>query len=333
MTRDLSDWCYPCGTVAVLEIHLLGAHAPGEPVGAPASPEELLARLRHSPVYAALHLPRHSRPMGVIDAVERALVAFVRGFVRLCPDPRVADAFLIDYDLRDLSNYLKATCCGTERRRVELSRLPEDDEEIEAFVEGEPPLRAIAAALDHARRAGDGSVTPHTVDLVVDGAYIAMIPELVAPLGSELLDAWARERQRFFAAGTVVRARLAGVEPAEIHDTLLWRMPPHCAAAELADVELGALRRTLADRLSPEAAADFDPAEGAPAMQRLVLALDAVLARVLAPARYVAFGPERVFRFLWQLFGENRNVRAALAGFGGQLEPELVALSMRGTNG
>ena len=72
---------------------------------------------------------------------------------------------------------------------------------------------------------------------------------------------------------------------------------------------------------------------GAGALQDLAARFDVLLEQTLAPARYVAFGAERVFAYLWQLFRENRNLRAALGGFAGRIEPELVVQSIRGENG
>ena len=76
----------------------------------------------------------------------------------------------------------------------------------------------------------------------------------------------------------------------------------------------------------------FDPSAGAPAAQELSLRLDARLAEILEPARRTPYGPDRVFAYLWDLFRENRSLRAALAGLAAQAEPELVAQSLRGVS-
>lgn len=325
---DPTDWCYPSGIVAVLETFLLAPRAVNE-LAAAGSPDELVSRARRSPVYADLHVPESNDPMQVAAAFEAALAEFVGSFAKQCPDKRLADIFLIEYDLRDLANYLKSKHCGVERRPVAMSRLPEND--IEEFLAESPRLERIAGELARAAETSDGPLDASTVDLMIDGALIGMLPELAEPLGSPLVDEWANERQRLAAVEAVARAKAAGVEAAPIQEHLLAHLPPGSDAAALADVELEDLGRAMSDLLPAEIVEGFDPSAGASSLQALATRIDAALERTLEPSRFVAFGAERVFGYLRRLFRENRNLRAALGGFAGRIEPELVALSLRGS--
>lgn len=327
---DPTDWCYPSGIVAVLETFLLTPRAVGELMGSAPSYGELLSRARRSPVYAAVSASDADDPMHVAAELEATLVDYVRHFVRECPDERIADALLIEYDLRDLANHLKSRYCDAERRSVALSGLPEEG--IDEFLAEAPRLARIALAVAEANEAGDSPISAFTIDLMMDGAFIGMLPELTAPLGSPVIDEWAGERQRFTAIEAVVRARMSGAGPSEINDHLVSRLPARFGLAALAEVELDGIRRALLELLPAEIADRFDPSAGAGSIQALAARLDSALARILQPCRYVAFGPERVFAYLCELFRENRNLRAALGGCAGRIEPGLVALSMRGAN-
>jgi len=306
---DPTDWCYPSGVTAVLETFLLTPRAVAELADA----DELLSRARRSPVYAGVHVPEGADPMQIAAALESALVAYIRPFAQDCPERQIADVFLTEYALRDVSNRLKSQYCAAERHPVELSSLSE--EELDAFIAAEPLLSEITDTLAEASHGGPGPIAASTVDLMIDGAFIAMLPQLAEPLGSELVDRWAEARQRATATEAALRARIAGIEDSDVGEHLLGRLPPQTAAAVLAEAEA------------------FDSSGGPGSLQALAARHDAELGRILEPARYVAFGPERVFGYLWRLSGENRNLRAALGGFAGQIEPELVAQSMRGTDG
>ncbi|MFH1732872.1 MAG: V-type ATPase subunit [Planctomycetota bacterium] len=327
MVADPTDWCYPSGIVAVLETFLLAPRAVNELAEA-GSPDELVSRARRSPVYADLHVLESEDPMQVAAAFEAALAEFVGSFARQCPDERIADLFLIEYDIRDLANYLKSEHCGVERRPVAMSRLPADG--IKEFLAESPRLGRIAGDVARAAETGDGALDASTVDLMIDGAFIGMLPELAEPLGSPLVDEWASERQRLAAVEAVARAKAAGVDAAPIREHLLARLPPDGDAAALAGVELEDLGTAMSDLLPPEIVEGFDPSAGASSLQTLATRIDAALERILEPSRFVAFGAERVFGYLWRLSRENRNLRAALGGFAGRIEPELVALSLRG---
>ena len=325
---DPTDWCYPSGIVAVLETFLLAPRAVNELAEA-GSPDELVSRAQRSPVYADLSAAGSEDPMQAAAAFEAALAEFVGSFARQCPDERIADLFLIEYDLRDLANYLKSEHCGVERRPVAMSRLPADS--IEEFLAESPRLGRIAGDVARAAETGDGSLAAPTVDLMIDGALIGMLPELADPLGSPLVDEWANERQRLASVEAVARAKAAGVGAAPIQEHLLAHLPPDSDAAALADVGLDDLDTAMSNLLPAEIVEGFDPSAGASSLQTLATRIDAALERILEPSRFVAFGAERVFGYLRRLSRENRNLRAALGGFAGRIEPELVALSLRGS--
>jgi len=327
---ESTDWCYPSGVAAVLETFLLPPRTVRELASA-SSPDELLSRARRSPVYADVHLSGAEDPMQAAEVIESALVGFVRSFVKQCPDDCVADVFLIEYDLRDLANHLKAVYCGAERRPVALSSLPE--EYIDELIADLPRLAEIAQEVATLNEADEGPMRAFAVDLAVDGAFIGLLAELTAPLGSPLVDQWAEQRRNFASIEAVIRARASGAEPSEIHGILLRRLPRDASVRALADAEPDGVGKALAELVPAGVAAGFDGSGGAGALQELAARFDVLLEQTLAPARYVAFGAERVFAYLWQLFRENRNLRAALGGFAGRIEPELVVSSIRGENG
>jgi len=328
MVTDPANWGYASGAVAVLETALLPPRTMVEFAESAPSPADLLPRIRHNPVYADLSSGNADTPMRTAAALETELVHFVQAFVARCPDERVADAFLIDYDLRDLSNYLKAKHAGAERRPVELSRLPED--RVEDVLASFPHLQRIVSDVAAAGKSGDQGLAPFTIDLIIDGGFLEMLPELTAPLGSETLDRWASERQRLAAIEALVRAKMSGIEPTEIDEWLVRRLPNVEGLAAIANADTDDLSKLLGERLPADVAAGFAPASGASSLLVLASHFDAVLEQVLEPARTVTCGPERIFSYLWLLFRENRNLRAALGGFAGKIESRLVAESMRG---
>jgi vacuolar-type H+-ATPase subunit C/Vma6 len=317
---DSTSWCYSSGVVAVLETFLL---AP-ETIRDISDADDLLARARRSPVYADL---RTNDPMHAAAALETALAGYVRKFAKDCPTPHAADALLVEYDLRDVTNYLKSVHCGIERRPVELSTLPEDA--MAEAIAGRPALAELAERATGAAETGE-SVRPEIVDLAADGAYLALVPPLTEPLGSPVVSKWAAERQRLGAVETVLRARMASIDSADVHEHVLSRLPDLAELGAMADAEPDGLRRALAELVPAELLGDFEPSQGARAVQALANRFDGALESILESSRHDAFGAGRVFGYLWHLFRENRNLRTALGGFAGRIESELVAEGLRG---
>jgi len=320
---EATDWCYASGIVAVLETFLLTPDAIREA----ASADDLLTRVRRCPIYADLQLNGSDDPMRAAAALEQALITYVRRFARDCPTPHVADVLLIDYDFRDAGNYLKSVHCDIERQPVALSSLP--DEGLAEALAAREPLADLAGRV--ARRAASGdAVRPDIVDLMADGAALAWMPELVRPLGSASVERWAAKRQRLAAIEAVLRARMAGVDAADLRDYIVSRLPNLPELGTLADAEADGFARALADLLPAEWLGGVDLASGARAVQELANRFDAELEATLEASRYDGFGAGRVFGYLWRLFRENRNLRAALGGFAGRIRPELVAQALRG---
>jgi hypothetical protein len=325
------DWCYASGVAAVIETFVLDPAAVAELRAAGVGVSDILPRARRSPVYAELDAV--DGPLRAARALEAEYVGYVRGFAAECPDERIAAPILAEYDFRDAANWLKATYAGGERRPLELSALPAEN--AEAWI-AESPL--VSAAADAVRTAAeetpDGTLPVTTIDLIVDGAFIAAIPSLTAPLGSELLDAWSLRRQAFAAAEAVLRARWAGVGPDELAEHLLpWlagesdgdaRGVPGGGARgtarsgrlsadllELVQASDDGVRAVLARIVGAELADSYDPSAGAGAAPAFRGRLDDELTASLAPGRAKTYGPERVFAFLWSLSRENRGLRAA----------------------
>ena len=324
---DATDWCYSSGVAAVLETFILPPRAVRE-LATTGSPDELVSRARRSPVYAHLSVFGSEDPILIAAAFESALGAFVRTFAKQCPDERIAHLFFLECDFRDLGNYLKSEHCGIQRRPVEMSHLPADH--VDEFIANTPRFKKIADEVMHAPEMHDGSLDVAVVDLIIDGSLLGMLPELAEPLGSPLVTEWARERQRLIALEAVARAKLAGIDTVLIREHLLAHLRPDCDAVVLAEAELDDVRKVMADLLPPEMIEGFDPSAGASSLQTLSARIDAALEELLKPSRYVSFGAERVFGYLRRLFRENHNLRAALGGFAGRIEPELVAKSLRG---
>lgn len=321
------DWGYASGAVAVLETFLVAPGALAELAGTADSVDAILSRALRSPVYEGIQGSEIKDPNSAADAVEAAVVGYIRAFVSCCPSPAVAEPFLLEHDMRDLANRLKAEHSGVERNRVELARVPEDG--IEDWLADRPRLKAVARELDEAGE----QVPPDRIDRLLDGAFIAMLPELTEPLGSALIDRWARQNQEHRALLAVLRARRAGVEPDEIRLALLRDVPNGDELAGLAEADDSELGRMLAGHVPPDAIEEFDPQAGGTAIQALEDRLDAELAATLEPARYVPFGPERVLSYMWRLFQEDRNLRAVLGGLAGEIGPDLTRAALRGVHG
>jgi len=323
---DSAQWGFVCGVAAVLETHLLPPRSVAEIADALPGPREILARVRQNPVYAGGEAG-HDDAMQLAGGLESELAGYLTHFAARCPDERIVDVFLIDYDLRDLANHLKWKYCDTPRRPVALSRLPA--EKPDDVIADDDRLAELAQAV--ARTAAqEGSLEPLTIDLLIDGGFLAMLPGLVAPLGSPTLNEWARERQRLTAIETVVRAKFSGLGAVRIRETLLRQTTPDHHLAALVDAEVDQLDKALDAALPPEAADRINLRQGADALPALAAYVDEQLERTLEPARTVVAGPERVFRYLWLLVRENRNLRAILGGIAGRIAPGLVSQSMRG---
>jgi hypothetical protein len=310
-------WCYASGVAAVIETFVLDAAELAELRAAGAGVDDILPRARRSPVYE--DVSPLDGPLAAARELEVAYVKYVRSYVGECPDARIADAFLAEYDFRDAANWLKAKHAGAERRPLELSSLPEDD--IAGRVAESPLLGPAASAVEAAAAdAHEHGLPAARIDLMVDGAFIAAIPSLTEPMRNEWLGAWSRRRQTFAATAAVLRAKWAGVDPDELDARLLaWLADASGSAGAyaallrtLAETEGDAFRRTLTQLVGPGLAAEYNPAAGAAAGPALRARLDDELTAMLEPARRTTYGPERVFAFLWSLARENRGLREAV---------------------
>lgn len=328
MTRR-DEWTYVCGLVAVAETRLMTdealedlSRAAGLSAGAAQAGDNgrLRQELRQIETYRALG----DESEGDLKVgLEAALVRALRALGRDCPRPDAAEAFTLAYDYQRLRRFARARL--TASREAPVTVAPSafatwDDQTLtqgwERLVDGLPEIGAAAEAVEAALAGADEP--QRAADLVLDRMELTAFQRAAASLESDLIDQWAREHVLLRAGLAVARARLGGDHAADLRR--------HFLVGPLRDDWLVALLDLPEMDLIPALAERVGGAEEG--LDRLAVRADDRLTELLAPARYVAFGPERVLGYAWGLTVENVNLRliaqAAATGLSAEaLKPRL----------
>jgi len=327
-------WTYVSGVVAVAETGLLTDGALADLAG-----RETASRLRQDlrQIEAYHGLAEVAEDVGWRAGLETVFVRRVRDLARDCPDATAAEVFLLTYDYQRLRQYARGKVARSAEVPARFARWGEEDlergwqrtydsEADVAQAAAELAAALAAAQTDAVGRTPSGAAPPdevgRIVDLVLDRVELAAFQARAAALESDLIDDWTREYVLLRAALAVARQRVSGDEATDaLRRHLLTGPLDDDWLIDLTDRPLPDVVPALAERVGVETDRG--------AVERLAVDIDDSLTERLQAAKYVAFGPERVFGYTWGLFVENVNLRliAEAAAFG--LPAEAVTAHVR----
>lgn len=326
LTRSQNDWGFACGRVSVLE----GRLTPYEFFMSLAGLEradDLFHRLQDT------SLREHMVPGAVswedwstiIDTYVHDQVLSLR---RDCPDPALADLFMLSEDYLNLKRAVQRRPGYPFNRGVfSEAQLDEVASGVTSLLPG--IVRPAVASLAGASGADAGNTA--LPDIVLDGAYLRHYMCLGAGLGVPMIREWVRLRVLGRALVVLWRAARAG------HSLKLYLQ----YLLPLDDI----------DRVITEVCSIADPrAWGAaipvPLRDLWSLALEAqedeqvsafellTTNHLTATARGVKLqtvGPERVAGYLWGLWVEAFNLKLVISGNLNRLDPGLLKSRVRET--
>jgi hypothetical protein len=306
---DRHSWAYASGRAAAIESRMAPA-ALFERMVRAARVEDVARALRESLIGESLKAPER------LKEADAAIRGFYEGLVdemrRLCPDPRVADLFLLRRELQSLKGYIKRVRFGMDADSVESRYSDADWEHLLAGGDTElPPV--FGQVLAQVRGvAGDRREPAGLFDAAFDGASLRALCAAATATANGFIAGYFRRFDTARGVEMLWRARLLG-EPAEVqqaiaetrHDAALFRTLLSCDTEDWAGPLVAAMDGLRADGL-----AGGDRA----ALRRFVAASDRWLMDYARSARFVPFGPERVFGCLVGLEAEAANLALAVGG-------------------
>ncbi|MFQ5956148.1 MAG: V-type ATPase subunit [Candidatus Brocadiales bacterium] len=324
--RDPSQWCYISGRVNALETALLSADFFKKFIYLERR-EDMLSCIRDSSLREYFHTTDDITDFE--DIINRRSLSLIQEIKRFSPSPVVCDFFQLPYDFMNLKSFLKENIHGL--RPTKRFPSPVGDDVWGDLWEGKkPPLprvyeEAVSTLKSHAKDKEAKAVTPGLIDVVLDGHLLYNLPVLVAEMRSELIQGYVRDYLRL--KGILMLQRVpAGHEVAalwffkgdEFFERFLSGPPRHWKEALLEIVPervvegiITGNRKDLLSRYERHAS-DY-------LMERL------------EPARYMVFGPERVFGYLAGLTTELFNLRLLIGGKINKLSPQVIEGMLRRT--
>jgi hypothetical protein len=331
-TVSKESWCFISGVTAVAETRLLTDDELLDLVGLP-SLDAVFQRLKQVETYVHLAMPES--PDGATRAVEAEFLRLVKRYASETPDARVADAALLSRRFGDARAFAREKLFPEEKRRRPPTLLTEEELELlwNGSCDARPGLApAVARVRDAVEKSGDAKTL---VDLLFDREELLALSEAVRSLGAPLLDGWVALAVRLRAALTVVRARLAGEDPERLAAVFLAPSLAGPRDKPLADDWLLALAEEDVSRLGETFARGCPGAPGEAtslsraSVARLARLVDDRLTEALRDAKYITYGPERPFAYLWALNTENLNLRFIVETFVVEADREETRTRLR----
>lgn len=321
MEMDRASWTFVSGYVSAMAGRLMDRRSLMALVQAQTG-ESIVARLRVSLLFA--NAQPGERPL---DEVESRFRDVARSIVAMCPHRCMETIFLSSHDWRAFRSVGRLRLSGGDSTALRADA--KAAEAFEAALCGDTGgSRAYGFAVAGVRIASkaSGAAAAAAVDRVCDPYEIAGAVLAARESGSGELARWIETWAGLRAALSLVRARLQDWEMDELYAE--WRAAGFGADA-LNEIAFGAKAgwAPALVRLGLPTAAEA-LASHAPAAS-LARMIDDQVTELARGAEGVAFGPEKVFAFLWALKMEAMNLRIVLAAAEAGMPEERFAPELR----
>ena len=355
---DRSAWAYVSGLVAARMGRLLEGAAFGELLRLKDG-REVVARARQSTLGEGLSA--EGDWLGVGEGIDGAFRQRVAEMGRDCPDGTVTDFFGLQEECRLLKRAAKARLSPASSEESASQAGVGEPGERSGRPRWEAPLveaeRTVRALLSGGETADEP--VSWLIDLVYDGALLRSEITLAEAIGgrwqgeglARIILAWVELQSLLVVAraGRWPEPRKAEARPLRSVAQYLgspggaaeWLLPLY--EVEEVDPTLlrlrwqVALQGVLGGALADRAEAAASPAErvpteggrGAAALEQVARRGDEVLMEWVRGLRWVAFGPEPVFGYLWGLRAEADNLKAVVGGVSAGVSPTLISEQLR----
>lgn len=322
--RDAAAWCYVSGWVSVLETQLWGEDAYRALLDTKTAGTAwgVLSKTGYRPYFEGPEDLRHFE-----QGVHRFSTEQRSAIRALCPEQDLLAFFEFDQRYR------------TERARWIDSEGEEDREAgvgafLRAFPEvlfGRDDVAPFTAALEGENRRGRFAQVTSSAERsnLLDALYLSLLLTWGRQWPGTLIQEYVERYVRLRLTEVVLRSAPRGMDMEQLDRYLLvGPLRTDVAAALLEGEEYPDVPR-LVETLLPSGfamSAGVDASLGA--FQR---AAERFLLETVWPARYVVFGPERVFGYLCGLRNQEVNMRLCLSGVLYSLDLRLVEQRLRPT--
>jgi len=290
--------------------------------------EDVLSYLGESPMADEI------RTQEDLDAVEpkvKALYAARIKELRDCsPDPDVVGLLELPGWLRSLKSFIKRTRMGMDVPPVESRWSDETWERLLAGLETDLPGVFVRAVERAGVAGGKLPESPAVLDAALDTEFLCAICEAAERTGSGFVSGYYRRYDTARGVEMLWRARALGMDEGVVSLYSHGRRDGELFA-ELARSGEEEWPRTVASRMEGirlEVPADAAPAERT---HLFAVASDRWLMDYARAAKYVPFGPERVFGCALGLEAEAYNSVLAVGGRASHVAPAVLRRHLRAT--
>jgi vacuolar-type H+-ATPase subunit C/Vma6 len=319
---DRAEWSYISGKVSVLEDFLLKRDFF----------ERLLSLEKHEEVFLSLsdsplkdHFVHIERLYEFESILEERYLNEILEIRKSSPDPVLCNIFLIKYDFLNLKNYLKELLAGIPREApYPLPPLPLEgggigwgDSEWECLwkdqrTELDPIYEDATQTIKE--NLSEKNQIPLIIDLALDNAYLRYLTHMTSKLDVPLINDYFNNY--FIIKGTevILRAITNKCDMEQISGLFLKGLMRRDFFLSLVKCPYEGWRVALLEVFPSQLVGEIFTGPHKNLFTRFERLTDNYLLGKLYPAKFVPFGPERVFGYLCGLAAETYNLRLAIGG-------------------
>ncbi|MBS3761839.1 MAG: V-type ATPase subunit [Planctomycetes bacterium] len=260
-------------------------------------------------------------------AIDEAYREFIVELQGVSPDPLVANLTLWRKDLRSLRNHIKRNYMDVSVSEVPSRWEPAQWDRLwQDLLTPLPPI--FGEIVERCQDVAESAESPEMFDAVFDSVSLKVLCDKARETDSEFITNWWQRYDTARGVEFLWRGRALGWDD-EAMNLLVRERQDTELFDELSVRELDEWPKLLPSSMEGLDVSGLSSGSGIEKIRSFAQSYDRWLMDYAREARYIAFGPERIFGGLLGLSAESYNMGLAVVGRANQVDPDRLSERMK----
>ncbi len=328
---DRMEFTQAVTSIRVLENRLLKASTIEKMVEAK-DVEEVL-RILGDTEYAA-SVAQASKDRSYEDILTLEHIRIFKLMREISPSSEVVDLFTLKYDFHNIKVMLKEKLMGSDLDHLYIPFGSIDFKKLKSFFAAgdlksiEPRFRK---PIEYVLKDYEENKDPQRIDILVDRYYFRVLYNLALSTGVDLFIDYVRDGIDFLNITTAIRLKKQGKDVKFFKDVILFNgnIPKEDIIASLNDTLDVMINKFRYAKISPDLVRALEEFQATGHLRKIDKHMDNHLMGLNKPSKYIVFGPEPIFSYIYAKEIEIKTIRIIMVSKNNNIPPQAIRERLR----
>ncbi len=252
----------------------------------------------------------------------------------ISPSSEVVDLFTLKYDFHNIKVMLKEKLMGSDLDHLYIPFGSIDFKKLKSFFAAgdlksiEPRFRK---PIEYVLKDYEENKDPQRIDILVDRYYFRVLYNLALSTGVDLFIDYVRDGIDFLNITTAIRLKKQGKDVKFFKDVILFNgnIPKEDIIASLNDTLDVMINKFRYAKISPDLVRALEEFQATGHLRKIDKHMDNHLMGLNKPSKYIVFGPEPIFSYIYAKEIEIKTIRIIMVSKNNNIPPQAIRERLR----